>query len=426
MSRAYAEERVTINVDADTPAVLTGSVHRITARVLLKPHAPSENERPRIAAALVIDKSGSMKGEGKMENARRGALEALRQLSPEDKVAVIAYDDEAFVIAGAVSVKDGDKLRRAISNIRAGGNTALYDGVILGAREIGRFAGSGYVPRIILLSDGMANVGPSSVNELAQLGRKLSRGGTTITTIGLGLDYDEDLMTALASESGGNAYFAKTSDRLEDIFRRDLEDAAALTGREVRITISCDGAVKPVRPIGREGRTGSDFIEVGVDNLYGAEKYAIFELEIPASDEEATLKAGTVRVEYTDATSGLPAVHESPLIIEYTKDAQYAESKRDAEVAAQAETARNAEILEDAVRLADEGRAAEAAKMLKERADKLAAASPADDAAAQSEISYFSSLADGISEEGEMTNEQRKSSVNKAYTTKNQQSDIND
>ncbi|MCL2684387.1 MAG: VWA domain-containing protein, partial [Synergistaceae bacterium] len=282
-SAAFAAT-VTIEVGADTPAVSVGHAHNVTARVLLKPSGGSSESRPPIAAALVIDKSGSMQGEGKIENARRGAIEALKLLGAGDIAAVIAYDTEAFVLAGARKASETAYFVKNISRLEAGGNTALYDGVRLGAREIERFLESGYVPRIILLSDGLANVGPSSVWELASLGRSLSKRGITITTIGLGLDYDEDLMTALAAESGGNAYFARTRDRLEDIFRRDMEDAVAITGRDVRITLSCEEGVRPICSVGREGKSDAKGIMVDIDNLYGGEKYAIFEIEVPASE----------------------------------------------------------------------------------------------------------------------------------------------
>jgi len=415
---------VLVEVGADTPAVSTGKNHQVTVRVLLRPSGASEKGRAPIAAALVIDKSGSMQDSGKMANAKRGAVEALKLLGSHDIASVIAYDTQAFVLTKARAVSEIAHFTRSISRLEAGGNTALYDGVKLGAREIERFLESGYVPRIILLSDGLANVGPSSVRELASLGRLLSRQGITITTIGLGLDYDEDLMTALAAESGGNAYFARTQDRLEDIFRRDMEDATAITGRGVRITLSCEDGVRPIRSVGREGRSGAKEIVVDVDNLYGAEKYAIFELEVPASEAEAIMRAATIKVEYTDALSGSDVALESSLDIEYTKSEDYAQKQRNSEIAAQAEIARNAEVLEQAVILSDSGRAEEASALLRERAQYLAAPAYEHDGRIQKDVSYLSSLAAAISTEGEMSNENRKSSKNKAYGEKNQQSPV--
>ncbi|MCL2684607.1 MAG: hypothetical protein FWE55_05130, partial [Synergistaceae bacterium] len=253
----------------------------------------------------------------------------------------------------------------------------------------------------------------------------LSKRGITITTIGLGLDYDEDLMTALAAESGGNAYFARTRDRLEDIFRRDMEDAVAITGRDVRITLSCEEGVRPICSVGREGKTEAKGIVVDIDNLYGAEKYAIFEIEVPASEAGVT-RAGTIKVEYTDAVTGSAVTLESHLDIEYTENEDYAKGQRNVEIAAQAELARNAEILEQAVKLSDSGRSEEASSILMERARYLAApaAGYGDDEHVQKDAAYMNKLAENISGDGEMSNEDRKSSVNKAYSSRNQQSAV--
>jgi len=415
---------VSVEVGADTPAVFTGKNQLVTVRVLLKPSVASGKGRAPIALALVIDKSGSMQERGKMDNAKRGAIEALKLLGPRDIASVVAYDSRAFVLTEARAVRDMERFRRDISKLEADGYTALYGGVKLGAKQIERFLDSGYIPRIILLSDGLANVGPSSVYELASLGRSLSRQGITITTIGLGLDYDEDIMTALAAESGGNAYFARTRDRLEDIFRRDMEDATTITGRGVRVTLSCEDGVRPIRSVGREGRSAAKEIIVDVDNLYGAEKYAIFELEIPASEIEATLRAATIKVEYTDALSDSAVVLESSLDIEYTESEDYAKKQRNDEIAAQAEIARNAEVLEQAVVLSDSGKAEEATALLRERALYLAAPVYENDEFIQKDMEYFDSLAAEISIEGGMSNENRKSSINKAYGARNQQSAV--
>ena len=418
---------VTVEVGADTPAVSIGETHCITARVLLRPSGASGKGRAPIAAALVIDKSGSMQQDGKIENAKRGALEALKMLGARDIAAVIAYDTRSFVITKARAVNEMADFAKGISRLEAGGSTALYDGVKKGAKEIERFLESGYIPRIILLSDGLANVGPSSVRELASLGRSLSRQGITITTIGLGLDYDEDLMTALAAESGGNAYFARTRDRLEDIFRRDMEDATAITGRGVRITLSCEDGVRPIRSVGRTGKSGAKEIVVDIENLYGAEKYAIFELEVPASDIETTMRAATIKVEYTDALLGSAVALESSLDIEYTSREDYAGERRNIQISAQAETARNAEILEQAVKLSDSGKAEEASALLRHRVEYIKRAAPIayrHDKSIQEDMDHFSSLAEDISTVGGMSNEERKSNVNKIFRKMNQQSPV--
>ncbi|MDR3280830.1 MAG: VWA domain-containing protein [Synergistaceae bacterium] len=424
---ACAAESVILEVASDSPVVETGRAQRVTVRALVRPRERSIRERAPIALALVIDKSGSMDADDKLENAKRGALEALELLGKGDIASLIAYDSEAYVLVKPSSATDISTFRRAIARLEAGGNTALYDGVEHGADAISRFVREGYVPRIILLSDGLANVGPSSSEALASLGRSLARKEMTITTIGLGLDYDEDLMTALASESGGNSYFARTSGMLADIFRRDMEDALALTGRHVKVTLTCEEGVRPIRVIGREGASESDKIEAYINNLYGDEKYAMFELDLPNLSDETNFRAGVVTVEYTDASSGRSVTLTSPLEVSYTKDSAKASKLRNSEITVQAEMAKNAEIREEVIKLADEGNAEEAASLLRSRAEylksgPLASAPMPMQGEVTSEIDSFNDLAAEMESTGEMSNEQRKSNTQHVYATKNQQS----
>ncbi|MDR3231876.1 MAG: VWA domain-containing protein [Synergistaceae bacterium] len=427
---------VVFEVETDTPVVQAQKRQRVIVRALVRPDDDANVKRRRVplAAAVVLDRSGSMSSDGKMENAKAGALEALGMLDGRDVASVVVYDSEASVAVLARPVSDMKVFSRAISRIRPEGSTALYDGVRLGAEQLRSFVKEGYVPRIILLSDGIANVGPASTRELATLGRALAERGMTITTIGLGLDYNEDLMTALASESGGNAYFARHADSLTDIFARDMEDALALTAREVRISLTCGDGVRPIGTIGRpaaprkgERADSARSIEVSIDNLYGAEKYALFEIEIPESpDSEKSLEAATLRLEYLDPETGRLVAGEAPLRLVLTEDGGEVEKNRRVEIVSQTEIARNAEIREEVVRLADEGRADEASTILRERGESLRQFAPAAGAAAPTmnrEAKEFESLAEDLRNRGRMDSSQRKESLNKAYIQKNQQSE---
>ena len=426
---ASSAERVLLEVAADTPTIESGKAATVLVRALVRPPVVTVRERTPLAVAIVLDKSGSMGADRKMENARLGALEALERLDARDVATVIVYDSEARVLVPPRSAGDKAAFRRAIMGVREGGSTALYDGVKLGAEKLRPFVSEGFVPRIVMLSDGQANVGPSSTRDLAELGRRLSRAEVTITTIGLGLDYNEDLMTVLASESGGNSYFAKDADALTSIFARDMDDAVTLTARKVCLTIEGVSGAMPLRAIGREGERRGNVVSTSIDNLYGAEKYALFEVEIPGDADASILEAAVVRLEYVDPATGETFTDSLPLRLAQTEDASEVERNRNGEIIAQAALARNAEVREEVVRLADEGRVQEAARVLKQReADIRALPAPAMSsaagAAAVAEAEYFEELANDIAASGSMSSEQRKKNVNDAYVEKNQQSKV--
>lgn len=420
-----------LDVQADAPILKAGEKHTIVARVLVKPDKTARRKRVPLAVALVLDRSGSMRSDGKMDNAKRGAAEALRMLDERDVAAVVAYDDKASVVLPTRSVGSPAPFRKAIDALRPGGSTALHDGVQTGAKQLRSYVDEGFAPRVILLSDGLANVGPSTTEELAALGRTLAGQGITITTIGLGLDYNEDTMTALAAESGGNAYFARDAGMLPGIFARDMEDAVTLTAQRVRVVVECGESARPVRVIGREGSVRGRTVEVPIHNLYGAEKYALIEMEVPPQKEgEVPLKLAQIRLEYTDAATGKEAVDEAPLSVTFSRDGDAIAKARRGDIVAQTELARNAEAREEAVRLADAGRTQEAVKLLNERAlfsksfgaGAFSAMPQADRQRMESEARALDTLTLGLT--SGMSSEVRKEALYGAYALKNQQTEV--
>src|SRR5262249_32047712 len=148
----------------------------------------------------------------KINKANEASRMVLDRLDSNDILSVVAYDDTAEVLVPATRVFDKEAIRRRIAAIVPQGSTALFAGVSKGIEEVRKFRDAAHVNRVVLLSDGQANVGPSSPNELGRLGAATAKEGISITTIGLGLGYNEDLMTQLAMRSDGNHGFAESAE----------------------------------------------------------------------------------------------------------------------------------------------------------------------------------------------------------------------
>lgn len=184
-----------------------------TVHLLLELEAPGlEGERRRDPANLqvVLDRSGSMGG-GSLVSALQAIDALVDRLSPEDRLGLVCFDNSVIVPVAAGRVGDGKSIRKVLRQIGPGGMTNLSAGLLRGVQEADRMNGDGSTT-LVLLSDGHANEGVTDHESLegiakASLGKK-----TTISTIGIGHGYDEDLLEAITRGGGGNSHFAENGD----------------------------------------------------------------------------------------------------------------------------------------------------------------------------------------------------------------------
>jgi Ca-activated chloride channel family protein len=269
------------------------------------PEIPREAQRPPVNLALVIDRSGSMSG-AKIARAREAALAALDRLGEQDLFSLVTYDHNVRTVVPPQSpTANRDWIEGQIRSIGTGGNTALFGAVSQGAAEVRRHLGGPYIHRVVLLSDGLANVGPSSPEDLARLGAALVKEGISVTTVGIGNDFNEDLMTRLAEKSDGNHYFVESSDDLPRIFALELGDVLSIAARRVIIEIDCPDGVQPLRIIGREGRIRGNRVEIHLNQLYGGQdKYALIEVRVEPGEAGRSREIAQARCLYENALSG--------------------------------------------------------------------------------------------------------------------------
>jgi Ca-activated chloride channel family protein len=282
---------------ADTPQT---AVIKIT---LDAPPPDQKVERPPVNLGIVLDRSGSMSG-NKIKKAREAALEALRRLNRNDIFSLVVYDHEVDSLIPAQSAGLTEWMESRIHGIQSRGNTALFGGVSQGAAELRMNITKPYIHRLILLSDGLANVGPSSPGDLARLGAGLLKEGISVTTVGVGTDFNEDLMTQMAEASDGNHYFVESSVDLPRIFARELGDVLSVAARQILVEITCPAGVRPVRIIGRDGQIKGDTVQLYMNQLYGGqEKYALVEVEVPAGSDGSIMEIASARCSYENAFS---------------------------------------------------------------------------------------------------------------------------
>jgi Ca-activated chloride channel family protein len=269
------------------------------------PEIPYETERPPVNLTLVLDRSGSMAGD-KIAKAREAALTALRMLGPQDLFSLVIYDHNVQTLISPQSAANSEWIAAQIRRIGAGGNTALFGAVSQGAAEVRKNLKRSFVHRVILLSDGLANVGPSSPSDLARLGAALLKEGISVTTVGIGHGFNEDLMTQLADRSDGNHYFVESSIDLPRIFAAELGDVLSVAARRINIELETPAGVRPLRIIGREGRIFGNRVETHLNQLYGGqEKYILLEVQVNPGQPDQLQKIADARISYENALTNL-------------------------------------------------------------------------------------------------------------------------
>ena len=418
-----ASAPVDLRIEFDRPVLPADTVQRAIVKIGLTGCRPErEIERAPVNLVIVLDRSGSMSGD-KIAQAREAAIEALRRLDRRDVFSLVIYDHEVSTLVSPQAPTEVQRLERQIRSITSRGNTALFAGVSQGAAELRKnLERRGFVHRVLLLSDGQANVGPSSADDLGRLGTALRREGIAVTTVGLGEGFNEDLMAALAQRSDGNHYYVAESGDLPRIFAAELGDVLNVVAQRIEVTIEFPEGVRVIRSIGREAECRDRNVSFGLNQLYGGqEKFLLVEIETPAAkaDEVRTLARARVNFAAASGTAKLELRAEGQ--VRFSSDE--ARVRREANQAVQTEYAANsiAEAKSQAIALADAGDAPGAARVMKEESARLYSSARYFANAPMAAIAAEAKKeAEEVAEKG-IGNEKRKAMRADSYKTTNQQ-----
>jgi uncharacterized protein YegL len=239
--------------------------------------------------ALVIDTSGSMTGDSKLTMVKASLQSLVSNLRSSDIVSVVAFDDDARVVLPAGALGDGKAYRRAIEGLQPGGSTNLNAGLMLGYQEAQRNFKSTFTNRVILLTDGIANVGVSDPNRIADNSAGFNERGIDLSTIGVGKDLDNNLLRTLAKRGRGLYHFVADPRDIAKVFVDEAQSLMSAVARHVRVEIISDSRGGE-RIFGYQPRRSSDRITVDMDDLNsGATELVMLEYR-PESVEEVVVR----------------------------------------------------------------------------------------------------------------------------------------
>ena len=237
-----------MHIQTDRAFVPAGSpaVRYLQVLISAPPQSPSAAAvRPPVSVALVLDRSGSMAG-SKIDMARAAVDHAVRLLKPTDHLAVVCYDDKiTTVLDRTLATKEAKTLAaRRLGDIDARGNTDLSGGWLRGS-DLAKPASPGAgVSKVMLLTDGLANRGVIDHDELVATAKRLRAEGVATSTFGVGADFDEDLLSRIATEGGGHFYFIEKAQQIPDFFASELGETLEVVARDAVFEVACDPGVE--------------------------------------------------------------------------------------------------------------------------------------------------------------------------------------
>jgi Ca-activated chloride channel homolog len=253
--------------------------------------------------ALVIDKSGSMRGE-RLQNALNGATTAVDQLGDGDMVSVVAFDDRSSIVVPAteVNASSRERIKSEIRTIALGGDTCISCGIEDGLAELLR--SSDKVDRMIVLSDGDATAGVRDMAGFRSISTRAREQGISVTTIGAGVTYNQKILGGIALESGGGHYFIENTASLARVFQTEAEKLRSTVATNTEASIELAEGVELDRVFDRTFERRGRRIVVPLGGFaQGDVQTVLLKVRVPAGKDGAAPVAG-VSLAFRDLVKG--------------------------------------------------------------------------------------------------------------------------
>ncbi|MGO8994362.1 MAG: vWA domain-containing protein [Polyangiaceae bacterium] len=352
--------------------VLAGSGESVFAEVRLAADpAEGAKERAPLALVVVLDTSGSMEGE-KIDRAKDSVLGLMRDMRDDDEIAFVRYSSDAELIQPLAHLGEiRSALTARVRRLEAGGGTNIPSGLSMGLRTLNE-AEQGRVRRVVLVSDGL----DSTRAQAERLASDSAERGITVSSMGIGLDFDESYMSSLARDGHGNFGFVNDGAALATFLTRELDEASTTTVESATVRLALPKGVRFLRATGADVRQDGDAIVVKMGSLFaGDERRAVLELSTKL-DADDVRQIGTEalwhRVGGSDAD-----VHAPNLSLVATVDKGEVQRGKDGAVLASATSVISSQRELEAAQAYSQGDQARANSLIQQNISALASAAAA-------------------------------------------------
>lgn len=313
--------------------------------------------------SIVIDRSGSMEGI-KMGYAKKAAKGIIDQLKPEDIVSIVMYDTYVDTVQSPTHIIDKEKIKARIDKIVPKASTNLWGGAEQGYQYVQKNYQAGFINRVLLISDGQANTG---LTDSAMIRIKVQKykddNGISISTFGVGLDYNETLMTDMAETGAGNYYFIDAPEKLTKIFNNELNGLLNIAAQNAELRIKLPKGIVLQKGYPLKFQQQGDEVIVKLRDLSSGETKAVL-FTFRMEDKISTPLKFISSLTYLDVTGGHEKTITNGNIISPVKSTDTYLAYFNSQVIKQTILYTANEKLEMAMNLMENGNYAEAKKYL--------------------------------------------------------------
>ncbi|MBI5488317.1 MAG: VWA domain-containing protein [Deltaproteobacteria bacterium] len=291
----------TFSVKADISAGESGGY---TLAIAVRGRSVSREERTPLVLTLVLDVSGSMRDEGKMEFLQQGLLAMLDQLKPGDVVNLVTFNQNAKTILDDFEITDDSptRLRRAIEGLQPGGATDLHEGLTLGYGLAEKSLDPEKNNRVLLVTDALTNTGTTDERLIAEVGRRYDDQKIRLSGIGVGADFNDELLDRLTERGKGAYVFVGSESVVDRVFKDGFTSLVETIASDVRFRLDLPASLALERFYGEEASTDRSRVQA-IHYFAGTSQLFLSDLALADREPEASDEV-KLTIEFEDPSTG--------------------------------------------------------------------------------------------------------------------------
>ncbi len=374
-------------------------------------------QRTPMNISIVIDRSGSMGEKNKLDYVKKAVDYLIDEAGTDDYVSIVTYDDYVDVLQKSMIVREKYELSEKINALQPGGFTNLSGGMFEGYDQVNSNYMRGYVNKVFLLSDGLANRGITDRYKLSTMVKeKNRRDGVTISTFGVGTEFNENMMTDIAEYGKGNYYYIKNSSDIPEIFATELRNMKNLVGQNTKMKVRFPkDNLRVSKVFGYPYEVEGDVVTIDFKDIFSAQKKSVLiKFDVTQNSEKKLVFENELT--YEDVTADFRLVSEKNTNnVEQTSSIDKYNSSRNETVVQNIAMFEANEIMEEALKNVDDGNYVRAKELMSGARDymdeQLKTVNPSPEMKRQSEnIDRYSKDVESV----ETKSEEEKSDMQKS------------